>query len=264
MSRIHPTAVIDGDARLADDVEVGPYAVIRGKVALGEGTVVGPACLLTGPAKIGRRNVFYGHASIGGDSQDKKGQDGVLEMGDGNLVREFATISRASARGERTLVGSDNWIMAYSHIAHDCRIGDKTVIANLTQLGGHVTVEDGAILGGGTLIHQFCRIGRGAIVGGDSGLRNDLPPFAKYAEKQNLVSVLLNKTGIERAGLADELPQLTKAYVELYRKGQTLPDAIKAIRLLAKDSPSVTALLEFLEAPSRFGIVYPRRYGGAA
>lgn len=267
MGAVHPTAVVDGQAKLAADVEVGPYAVIRGKVAIGAGTVIGPGCLVTGPTRIGKDNIFYAQASIGGDSQDKKGCAGALEIGDGNKVREFCTLNRASDRGDSTKVGSRNWIMAYSHVAHDCEVGDDTVIGNLSQLGGHVSIGDSAILGGGTLVHQFCRVGRNSIIGGGNALRADLPPYGKYATAPNRISVVINKLGLERAGLdANDAKLLAESYRLLYQKGLDLPAALKAMRLLGKDNASVRALIDFLAAPSKFGIVYPRRYnqGGSS
>ena len=258
MGSIHPTAIIDKEAQIDASVEVGPYCVVAGKVSIGKNCKLGPFTLINGPTTIGANNHFYAHASIGGDSQDKKGNEGSLEIGDNNLVREFVTINRGTSADTKTQVGSNNWIMAYSHIAHECIIGDNTVIANACQLAGHVSIASNAILGGGVLIHQFCRVGNLAIIGGGTVLRLDVPPYANYTETANTTSVGINKVGLARAGKEDEVEIINTAFKLLYRKGLSLEDAKTAITKLSSDHDSLKILSSFLADKSVHGIVRPR------
>ena len=177
---IHPTAIVDPAAKLDPSVNVGPYSVIGPDVTIGAGTDVGPHCVIDGVTTIGRDNRFYRYCSIGGMPQDKKydGERTELIIGDRNTIREFTTFNTGTVQdGGKTVVGSDNWIMAYVHIAHDCRIGDNTILANTVQLAGHIEVQDWAIVGGMTGVHQFCKIGAHSMVGGGTSLVQDVPPF---------------------------------------------------------------------------------------
>ncbi|MBI5463203.1 MAG: acyl-ACP--UDP-N-acetylglucosamine O-acyltransferase, partial [Gammaproteobacteria bacterium] len=203
---IDPRAVIDPTAELADDVSVGPYAVIGPDVQIGAGTVIGPHAVINGPTRIGRNNHIFQFASVGDAPQDKKykGEPTRLEIGDGNTIREFVTINRGTVQDEGvTRIGDDNWIMAYVHIAHDCQVGSHTIFANNASLAGHVRIEDYVILGGYTLVHQFCALGVHSFTAFSSGIAKDVPPYVMVggfaAEPHGL-----NTEGLKRRGFAPE------------------------------------------------------------
>jgi UDP-N-acetylglucosamine acyltransferase len=200
---IDPRAVVDPRAQLAEDVSVGPYAVIGADVQIGAGSWVGPHAVINGPTRIGRNNRIFQFASIGEAPQDKKyrGEPTRLEIGDGNTIREFVTINRGTAQDEGvTRIGDDNWIMAYVHIAHDCEIGSHTIFANNASLAGHVRIEDYVILGGFTLVHQFCALGVHSFTAFSTGIAKDVPPYVMVsgfsAEPHGL-----NTGGLEAEGL---------------------------------------------------------------
>src|SRR5882724_2000310 len=177
---IHPTAIVHSGAKLAPGVSVGPYSIIGEHVEIGEGTTIGPHVLIEGRTRIGAQNRIFGFSSLGGPPQDKKyaGEATALEIGDRNTIREYCTFSCGTVQDTgATRVGSDNWIMAYVHIAHDCVIGDHTVLANTVQLAGHVTIGDWAVVGRMTGVHQFVRIGAHSMCGGGSALLQDVPPY---------------------------------------------------------------------------------------
>ena len=179
---IHPSAVVDPTAELADDVVIGPYAVIGARVSIGSGTTVGAAAQIQGPTRIGRDNRIHGQACIGFDPQDVKfrGEETWLEIGDRNHFRELCTIQRGTAKGGGTTrIGDDNLFMVYTHVAHDCQVGNRTIFANNATLAGHVEVQDDASISAFTSIHQFCRVGRHAYVGGYSVITQDALPFVK-------------------------------------------------------------------------------------
>ena len=261
MPNVHPTSILGKGVKLAETAVVGPHVVIDGDVSIGAGTTIGPACMIHGPAVIGEDNVFHGQSSIGGASQDKKGDGGALRIGDRNNVREFVTLNRATKAAKSTVIGSDNWIMAYGHVAHECTVGDRTVIGNLCQLGGHVQLGDGAIMGGGALVHQNCRVGQLAIVGGATAVRQDVPPYANYAALPGKVGVGVNKIALERAGRAEDYKPVAAAYKVLYRDGLTLVQAIEKISQLAREHGALQPLVDFLVGVGSYGIVRPRRYG---
>ncbi len=254
---IHPTAIIDPGARLAPDVKVGPYSIIGADVEIGAGTVVGPHVVIQGPTRIGRENRIFQFASVGDIPQDKKyaGEPTTLIIGDRNTIRECCTINRGTVQDRgSTVIGSDNWIMAYVHIAHDCVIGDKTILANNTSLAGHVTVDDYAILGGFTLVHQFCQIGAHCFTAMNSVISKDVPPYVMVsghmAEPHGL-----NTEGLKRRGFSPEaLSALKRAYKLLYRENLTIDQAKAAIAELAQTHPEVAVMSEFLERVTR-GIV---------
>lgn len=257
MSGIDPRAVVDPQARLADDVEVGPYAIIGPGVELGAGCTVGPHAVLRGPARIGARNRIFQFASVGEIPQDKKfaGEESLLEIGDDNTIREFVTINRGTGEGGgRTRIGSRNWIMAYVHIAHDCLVGDGIVFANGSSLAGHVEVGDNAILGGFTLVHQFCRLGRGCFSSMGSCIRQDVPPYVTVAGDP-AVPHGLNSEGLRRQGCSGEqLRRLRRAYRALYKRGLRLHQAIEAIEAGAREEPLLEPLVRFLRETRR-GVV---------
>jgi UDP-N-acetylglucosamine acyltransferase len=232
MARIHPSAVVDAGAELAADVEVGPYAVIGPQVVLGEGTTVGPHAVIEGPTRIGRHNRIHAHATLGGAPQDKKyrGEPTRLEVGDGNTFRECVTVNRGTVQdGGVTRIGHDNWVMAYVHIAHDCLVGDHTILANTTNLAGHVQIGDWVILGGCSQVHQFCKIGAHAMTGVSTVVLHDIPPFV-MASGNTAQAHGMNTEGLRRRGFsAPSLAALRQAYKTLYRSGLTLQQAREAL-----------------------------------
>jgi UDP-N-acetylglucosamine acyltransferase len=254
---IHPQAIIDPTATLADNVSVGPFSVIGAGVEIGEGTVIDSHVVINGPTHIGRDNKIYSFAAIGGDPQDKKyaGEATELEIGDRNVIREYCTISRGTTQDAGvTRIGDDNWIMATVHIAHDCQIGNHTIFANSVTLAGHVIIEDYVILGGFTLVHQFCKIGAHCFTGMNSVISKDVLPFlmvsGHMAKPHGLNSEGLKRRGFSKQALAD----LRKAYKTIYRSGHTLAQAMEILKPTAKDSAEVAQLLDFLHDVTR-GIV---------
>jgi len=232
MARIHPSAIVDTGAELAADVEVGPYAVIGPQVVLGEGTSVGPHAVIEGPTRMGRNNRIHAHATLGGAPQDKKyrGEPTRLEIGDGNTFRECVTVNRGTVQdGGITRIGHDNWVMAYVHIAHDCQVGDHTILANTTNLAGHVQIGDWVILGGCSQVHQFCKIGAHAMTGVSTVVLHDIPPFV-MASGNSAQAHGMNTEGLRRRGFsAPSLAALRQAYKTLYRSGLTLQQAREAL-----------------------------------
>ncbi len=254
---IHPTAIVHPGARLAPDVEVGPYCVIGSQVEVGEGTWIGAQVVLDGRLRIGRRNKIFHFASLGAPPQDKKyaGEDTGVEIGDANTIREYVTINRGTALDSGvTRVGSDNWIMAYVHFAHDCQIGSNTIFANACQLAGHVTVGDWAIFGATTLVHQFVHIGAHAFTGMGTYLPQDLPPYVSAAG--NMAKPYgINSEGLKRRGFQPEtISALKRAYRTLYRSKLGLEEARAQLERQAAGCPEVRNILDFL-SNSRRGII---------
>ena len=257
MPAIHPTAIIHDGAQLAAEVAVGPYSIVGPGVELGEGTWIGAHVVLDGRARIGRRNRIFHFASIGAPPQDKKyaGEDTAVEIGDGNVIREYVTINRGTALDAGvTRVGNENWIMAYVHFAHDCQIGSHTIFANACQLAGHVTVGDWAIFGATTLVHQFVHIGAHAFTGMGTYLPQDLPPFVTAAG--NMARPYgINSEGLKRRGFSPEtINGLKQAYRTLYRRGLGLEEARRELESQAEDCPPVREILDFLARTKR-GII---------
>ena len=255
-AEIHPTAVVDPGAKLGHNVKIGPHSVIGPNVVLGPDCVVGSSVLIEGYTTIGRGNRFFHGAAVGCEPQDKKyaGEPTYLEIGDNNDVREYCTIHLATGEGEMTRVGSNNLLMAYVHIAHNCHIHDNCVIANAVNLAGHVEVESHATIGGMTPVHQFCRVGAYSFVGGGSRLPQDVPPFIKVAG--NPVEVAgINSIGLKRNGFSDaEIMNLRKAYRFLYRSGLNVTQALERIAGECKLTPTVEELMAFIRRSDR-GIV---------
>jgi len=249
--------VIDPAAELAEDVSVGPYSVIEANVTIGAGTDIGPHVVIKGTTRIGSQNRIFQFASIGEEPQDKKyaAEPTALEIGDRNTIREFVTLNRGTAQDDGvTRLGDDNWIMAYVHIAHDCRIGNETIFANNASLAGHVSVGDYAILGGFTLVHQFCQIGAYSLTAFGSGISKDVPPFVTVGGTPARAHGL-NMEGLRRRGFPEESRKaLRRAYRTLYRESLSLQDALAALREQAASCAEVGMLVEFLEQQSR-GIV---------
>jgi UDP-N-acetylglucosamine acyltransferase len=254
MATIHQTAVVDPRAKLAEDVTVGPYTVIDGEVEVGEGTTIGAHNVLTGRTRIGKANRIFHFCSIGEANQDKKykGEPTGLEIGDGNTIREFATINRGTVQDAGvTRVGSDNWIMAYCHIAHDCQVGSHTVFANLTTLGGHVHVGDYAVLGGHSAFHQFVKVGTHAMVGGGSIVLQDIAPYVMVAGSP-VATHGINSEGLKRRGFTPEsIAALKRAYRTVFKSGLTLSDARAELAAQAEQHPDVKVMLDFLGTSTR-------------
>ena len=258
VSLIHPTAVVDPAAQLDSSVAVGPYAVIGPKVRIAANTTVGAHCVIEGDTTIGCDNHIFQFASLGAQPQDKKyaGEPTRLEIGDRNTVREFCTFNTGTSQDRGvTSIGSDNWIMAYVHIAHDCIVGNNTILANNATLAGHVHVDDWVILGGLTGVHQFTHIGAHAMAGFASHVSQDVPPFMMV--DGNPLSVRgFNTEGLRRRGFTPErLAAVKQMHKLLYRQGLTLDAATQAIEALKADMPEalqdVEHMLAFLAASTR-------------
>jgi len=255
---IHPAAIIDPAARLAQDVRVGPWTLIGPNVEIGPGCRIDAHVVINGPTRIGSNNHIYSFASIGDDPQDKKyaeDVESVLEIGDGNTIREYCTINRGTALGGGiTRVGSGNWIMAYAHIAHDCQVGDHTIFANNASLAGHAVIEDHVILGGFTGVHQFCRLGAHSFTAASSLILKDVPPFVMVSGNPAKAHGL-NREGLKRRGFSrEELNALRQAYRVIYRQGLTLEQAAAELRTPALECAAVARMAEFIAQPGR-GIV---------
>lgn len=249
---VHPTAIVDARARLEADVAVGPYTVIGPDVEIAGGSSVGAHALIEGPTRIGCGNKIGAYAAIGGDPQDKKfaGERSELVIGDGNTIREFVTINRGTDEGT-TRIGDDNWIMAYVHIAHDCVVGDHTVLANNATLAGHVEVGDHVVLGGFTGVHQFCKIGAHAFAAMFAAINRDVPPFV-YVAGQFAVPRGVNAEGLKRRGFTPErIAAIKRAYRTLYMSGKTLGEARTELAERASASEDVRALVEFIDHSER-------------
>lgn len=251
---IHATAIVSDKAIIADDVEIGAYTVIGDNVEIDAGTRIGSHVVINGPSHIGKDNHIYQFASIGDDPQDKKyaGEPTRLIIGDRNTIREFCTISRGTVqdRGD-TIVGDDNWIMAYVHIAHDCVIGDKTIMANNTTLAGHVHVGDWVICGGFSGVHQFCRIGAHAFLGMYAGINRDVPAYTMVSG-QPAIPRGINSEGLKRRDFsAEEIRHIKNAYRLTFRKGKKLSDAINEIDALSNEQPELIPFLDSLRSSER-------------
>jgi UDP-N-acetylglucosamine acyltransferase len=254
---IHATAIVHPGARIAANVEIGAYSIIGEHVEVGEGTWIGPHVVIEGRTRIGRDNRISSFTVIGGPPQDKKygGEDTSLEIGDRNTIRECCTFSIGTVQDAGvTRVGNDNWIMAYCHVAHDCQVGHNTIFANNSQLAGHVLVQDFAILGGFTGVHQFVRVGAHSMTGGGTILRQDLPPYVTAAGNPTK-AFGINAEGLRRRGFSEAtINGIARAYKTLYRSGLSMSDARSNIAEQAGDVPEVRVLAEFLGDAKR-GIV---------
>lgn len=254
---IHPAAIVDEAACIDPTATIGPYSIIGANVQIGANTVVGPHVVIQGPTVIGERNQIFQFSSLGEIPQDKKyaGEDSKLLIGHGNTIREFCTINRGTSQGEgATIIGDENWIMAYVHIAHDCIIKNHTVFSNGASLAGHVQVDDYAVLGGFTLVHQFCHIGTHAFCGMGSALNKDLAPYVMASG--NLAKAYgLNKEGLRRRQFSEELiAVLHQSYKALIISKNSRADQIAKIKDLIEGYPEVRHLVDFIENSSR-GIV---------
>ena len=261
MSRIHPPAVVESGAQIDESVEIGPFAVIGANVIIGARTKVGSHSVLEGHTTIGEDNTIGHYASIGGRPQDMKykGEPTKLVIGNRNTIREFTTLHTGTVQDTGvTIIGDDNWIMAYVHVGHDCRLGNNVIMSSNAQLAGHVFVEDHAIVGGMTGVHQFVRIGAHSMVGGASALVQDVPPFV-IAAGNKAVPHGINVEGLRRRGFsADAISALRSAYRTLYKNGLSLEEAKVQLADLAQAGGDgdvhVKALLDFVEQSQR-GII---------
>ncbi len=255
-ARIHPTAIVDSAAVLGDGVEIGPYAVVEAGVTLGGGCVVGPFCRIAGPAVIGRENRFESHCAIGGPPQDLKygGEPTRLEIGDGNTFREFVTVNRGTpGGGGLTRIGSGGLFMAYAHVAHDCHVGDGVIFANAATLAGHVTVADFATIGAFSAVHQFCRVGIHAFLGGFTVATKDCLPFMRTVGSRPAKCYGPNSIGLERRGFSEEVRRAIKqAWRLIHSPKFGLIEALERIEADGlTDTPEVRGLIEFIRTSDR-------------
>ena len=254
---IHPSALVHPGAVLGANVSIGAYSIIGEHAEIGEGTRIGPHVVIEGRTRIGRDNRIFQFCSLGAVPQDKKyaGEPTRLEIGDGNTIREFCTFNCGTVQDARTTrIGSDNWIMAYVHVAHDCQVGNHTIFANAASIAGHVHVGDYAVLGGFTGVHQFVLIGAHSMTAGATLLLQDLPPYVMAAG--NAAKPFgINAEGLKRRGFGDDqITEIRRAYKTLYRSGLTLEEAKAAIAAQAAKSPALKVLADFLGRSTR-GIV---------
>lgn len=251
---IHPTAVIADSAVIAEDVEIGPYSVIGERVEIGAGTRVDSHVVINGPTVIGRNNRFYQFCSIGDDPQDKKyaGEETRLVIGDGNTVREYCSINRGTAQDNGiTTLGDDNWILAYVHIAHDCRVGNHTIFSNNATLAGHVHVGDWAIFAGFSGAHQFCHVGAHSFLGMYAGASRDVPAYTLVAG-QPATPRGINVEGLKRRDFTSrQIANIRNAYRIVYRKGLKLAQAIAEIEALVEEQPELELFLRSLHTSDR-------------
>ncbi len=254
MNLIHPTAIIDPSAQLDSSVKVGPYSIIGANVHIGAGTEIGPHVVIEGPTRIGKNNRIWQFASVGAAPQDKKykGEDTWLIIGDDNVIRENVTLNRGTAQGiGKTELGNGNWIMAYVHIAHDCVVGNHTIFANSATLAGHVTIDDYVILGGFSLIHQFCRIGAHAFTGMGAKINGDVPPFVMIAGEMSSPRGI-NSEGLKRRGFSGEqITAIKRAYKTLYTSDLPLKEALVHLQDAATSDANIGMMLELINASER-------------
>lgn len=254
---IHATALIDPQARIGAHVRIGAYSLIGPDVEIGDGCEIGHHCVIEGHTRIGQNNRIFSFNAIGGPPQDKKyaGEPTRLEIGDSNIIREYCTFNTGTVQdGVVTRLGNDNWIMAYVHIAHDCQVGNHTIMANNATLAGHVTVDDYAILGGFVGIHQFCHIGAHVILGISSVIRQDVPPYLTVAGNPAAPHGI-NSEGLKRRGFTPEaIAAIKRAYKTLYRQGLSLAQAQEQLAAEAEKYPELTPFVTFI-AQSERGIL---------
>lgn len=252
--KIHPTAIISPDARLEEGVQVGPYSIIGPDVNIGKNTVIGPHVVIQEQTDIGEKCRISQFCSIGGDPQDLKfrGEKTRVVIGNNNTLKEYVTINRATTADIGvTIIGDNNLIMAYCHVAHNCKLGNNIIMANAANLAGHIHIDDFAIIGGLSGVHQFTRIGCHSIIGGASALAKDLPPYLMAAGNHAKLFGL-NLVGLKRRGFKEEnIKQLKQAYKILFRSSLLLKTAAEKVRAEVEDTPELRTLLEFVEKSER-------------
>jgi len=253
-SRIHATAIVAPDARVAEDVEVGPYCVIGAGVEIGARTRLGPHATVHGLCKIGTDNVIHAFASVGDAPQDKKynGEPTRLEIGDRNVIREFVTLNRGTTKAHGvTVIGNDNLFMSYAHVAHDCHVGNQCVLANSATLGGHVELGDWVIMGGFAAIHQFCKVGAHAFLANNAAVTRDVPPYV-MAVGAPAKPHSVNAEGLKRRGFTPvQIRNIRNAYRVLYRSGLKLTEAEAQLKATALEQPEILPFVEFIPQSTR-------------
>jgi UDP-N-acetylglucosamine acyltransferase len=251
---IDSRAIVSPQAQLASDVTIGPFSIIGPDVQIGRGTTVAPHVVINGPTVIGADNRIFQFASIGDAPQDKKykGEPTRLEIGDRNVFRESCTINRGTTHDKGvTRIGSDNLFMAYSHVAHDCQVGSKTVFANCASLAGHVEIGDWVTLGGLTAVHQFCKVGAHAFLAGGTIVQRDVPPYVMVAGNPAIPHAV-NSEGLKRRGFTEEqIRSIREAYRILYRSDLKLADAMEKLRAMGATQPEVKMFADFVAASTR-------------
>ncbi len=251
---IHERAIVDPRARIADDVEIGPWSVIGPDVTIDEGSWIGPNVIIAGRTTIGKNNRIFQFNSIGDQPQDKKyaGEDTELQIGDNNTIREFCTINRGTVQDDGiTRIGNNNWIMAYVHIAHDCKIGDNIIMANNASLAGHVKIGDWAILSGFTQIHQFCHIGEHSFISFSSLVNRSVPPYVTVSPDKSRPRGV-NTEGLRRRGYTPEqIQNVRRAYRILYRSGLSLDEAREQLEEMARENPEIQLMVDFIDTADR-------------
>jgi UDP-N-acetylglucosamine acyltransferase len=253
MAKIHPTAILHPKAKLADGVNIGPYSIIGENVSIGKDTQIGAHCVIEGRTRIGENCRIFTGAVIGSIPQDLKfkGEKTFLEIGNDNIIREYVTINLGTQATGRTVIGDDNLIMAYSHVAHDCRIGNGVIIANTGTLAGHVTLEDKAILGGFVAIHQFVRVGTFSIIGGCSKVIQDIPPYST-CDGHPAKFYGLNTVGLKRAGFKENIRKDLKFALKLlFQSGLSISHALEEIKKQVTPSREIKHLIEFIRKSER-------------
>ncbi len=253
---IHPTAIIDSSSDISAEAEIGPYCIVGPNVQIGAGTILDSHVTIHGWTSIGDRCRFYSHSSIGTDPQDLKykGEPTYLKIGNDNVFREFITLNRGTRGGHGvTVIGNSNFLMAYSHVAHDCTLGDSVIMANAATLAGHVSVGDHATVGAFSAVHQFCRVGPHAFIGGFSVVTRDALPFIRSVGSRNEAKTYgINFIGLQRKGFASQaITELKQVYRILFRSKMNTGDALKKVREKQWISPEVAVLLDFIETSER-------------
>lgn len=258
--QIHPTAIVSKKAKLADDIIVGPYSIITDAVIIGPQTKIGASCVIEGNTSIGSGCEIFTGAVIGSRPQDLKykGEKVFLELGNENIIREYCTFNPGTEEGGKTIIGNNNLFMAYSHIAHDCVVGNNCVLANNATLAGHVTIEDKAVVGGLVAIHQFVRIGALSIIGGCSKVVQDIPPYSTCDGHPAYVYGL-NLVGLRRQGVLKEaIAQLDRAFKILFNSGLSMKHSLQKVEEEIAQTQEVSYLINFIKGSQR-GVTHSRR-----
>lgn len=251
--KVHPTAIVSKKAKIASDVEVGPYSVIGDNVDIGAGTKIGTHCVLDGYTSIGKSCEIFTGSVVGSPPQDLKykGEKTFLIIGDNNIIREYCTFNPGTDEGNKTIIGNNNLIMAYSHIAHDCQVGNDCVIANCGTLAGHVTIEDKAVIGGMTAIHQFVRVGTLSIIGGCSKVVQDIPPYST-SDGHPAVIYGLNLIGLRRNKISREsIQEINRAFKILFHSGLSTRHSLEKVEKELRQIPEISYLINFIRQTKR-------------
>lgn len=253
MGNIHPSAIVSPKAELGENVVVGPHAIVYDDVVIGEETIIGPQAVVYDGARIGKRVKIFQGASVANVPQDLKfaNEKSLFYIGDDTIIREFVTLHRGTVETGFSKIGKNCLLMAYAHIAHDCIIGDNCILANSVQIGGHVEIEDWVIIGGTTPVHQFCKIGQHAMVGGAFRVTVDVPPYI-LAANDPLRYTGLNLIGLRRRGYSNnEIMDIKEAYNILFKSGLNLSQAVKSLKEKFPDNPHIKSILTFIEKSNR-------------